>query len=371
MGQWILHSAPVLGGTTDRWIDLQAATTDRYDSRLLGGRVVSGADRRPYWLVASDRFGLRLGYRWIDATRGWSVTPVAAMLRGRPPAVVHAHYGPNGAYHRHAARALRRPLVTSFYGYDATKRVFFTQRRWRRLYSKLFDGAGAIIVEGPAMARRVGDLGCPSEKIHVVRLPADAESLRHCRAPKADQFLAVAAGRLIEKKGFDTAIRAFARSLGGKDDARLLVMGGGELGPSLRRVAVSEGVDDQVIWAPQMSFTEFMTRLSSAHVALYPSRTASDGDSEGGAPVTLIEAQWLGIPSIVSDHDDLPYVAAPGGSIVLPPLAVDRWAEALRGLYESTSQLSAMAERAEQFAKLHHTPAANLTARESIYDRVL
>jgi colanic acid/amylovoran biosynthesis glycosyltransferase len=367
-GRWVLHAAPAVGGITDRWIDTQARMTGEFDSRLLGGRLAPDAARQPYWLVASDSVMGRLAYRWIDASRGWSIVPIARMLRRRPPTVLHAHYGPNGAYHRHLARLLGCPLVTSFYGYDATKQVFFTERRWRRLYEKLFDEARAIVVEGPAMAERVRSLGCPPEKIEIIRLPADQELLTRSERRKADHFLAVAAGRFIEKKGFDTAIRAFARALRGRDDARLLLIGAGELEASLRSIAEAEGVRDQMSWTPILPFTEFMAAIARAHVGLYPSRTASDGDSEGGAPVTLIEAQWLGVPSIVSDHDDLPFVAAPDGSIVLPALAIDRWAEALRDLYENQPKLDAMATRAMTFAKRHHAPATNLAERERVYE---
>jgi colanic acid/amylovoran biosynthesis glycosyltransferase len=261
-------------------------------------------------------------------------------------------------------------LVASFYGYDATKDVFRTERRWQRQYARLFAEVAAVIAEGPAMAARVESLGCPPTKLHVVRMPADADGLEPHRRAKSNHFLVVVAGRLIEKKGFDTAIRAFARVLCGKPDARMLVLGGGEMEPELRRLSAAEGIDNQVTWRGILPFAEFVENVSTAHVALYPSRTGSDGDSEGGAPVTLIEAQWLGVPSIVSDHDDLPFVSAPDGAVVLPPRDVSLWAEALEALYRRPERLQAMATNAERFVKARHAPAVNLAQREAIYDQV-
>jgi colanic acid/amylovoran biosynthesis glycosyltransferase len=370
LGRWVLHSAPLLGGVTDRWIDLQARLSDRYDSRLLGGRVAPGAVRAPHWIVAADKPCTRLAYRWMHASRGYSVAWGALALRERRPKVVHAHFGDVAALQRPFARALGSALVASFYGYDATKAVYQTERRWRRAYGKLFEQGAAVIAEGPAMAARVERLGCASSKIHVVRMPADAEALATARRPKADHFLVVAAGRFIEKKGFDTAIKAFARALRGRTDARLLLLGGGELELTLRELAHREGIDAQTTWRDRLPFADFMGEISRAHVGVYPSRTASSGDSEGGAPVTLIEAQWLGVPALVSDHDDLPFVAAPNGSIVLPPLNVDRWAESLAALYDSSAELDAMAGRATEFAQDKHAPTVNLAAREAVYDEV-
>ena len=369
-GRWVLHTAPRLGGLTDRWIDLQARSGERYESRLLGGEVADGVGRRPHWLVAQDRLDMRIAYRWMYASRGLSVSLAATALRRTHPTVVHSHYGELAAQHRLFARALDAPLVASFYGYDATKAVYRTERRWRRLYARLFAEGAAVMVEGPAMSARVESLGCPTDKLRVVRMPADAEALAGVRRPKADHFRVVAPGRFIEKKGFDVAIKAFARAFRGVKDARLILLGGGELEPMLRELAISEGIDGQTDWAERLPFADFMGEISMAHVGLYPSRTASSGDSEGGAPVTLIEAQWLGVPAIVSDHDDLPFVAAPGGALVVPPLDVDLWAESLRTLYDEPAKLEGMAGRAADFAQQNHAPHLNLVAREAVYDEV-
>jgi colanic acid/amylovoran biosynthesis glycosyltransferase len=109
-----------------------------------------------------------------------------------------------------------------------------------------------------------------------------------------------------------------------------------------------------------------MQICASAHVMLFPSRTAADGNSEGGAPVTLIEAQWLGVPTVVSNHDDLPYVAAPG-TPVLPPTDINAWAEVLRHIRDSPSTLERASQASRTFATTHHSPRANARARERLY----
>jgi colanic acid/amylovoran biosynthesis glycosyltransferase len=364
----VLHVAPLLGGLTDRWIDVQARLAARYETRLLGGQVAPGAARQPHWITPGDRFDRRIAYDWIERSRGVSGAWFVPALRRASPAVIHAHYGPVAASHRLMAELSGTPLIASFYGYDATKQVFFTERRWRRQYKRLFSTAVAVVAEGPAMAARVEALGCPPWKLRVVRLPADADSLAGCQVRKSDDFLVAVAGRLIEKKGFDSAIAAFARALRGKRDARLIVLGSGEMEANLKKLAAADGVADQVVWRGSLPFDEFMSQLSEARLALYPSRTAEDGDSEGGAPVTLIEAQWLGVPSVVSDHDDLPFVAAPDGSVVLGARNVEAWAEVLSELYRDPDRLAAMAAEAARFARAHHSPAANRDTRERIYD---
>lgn len=370
-GRWVLHTCRELGNLTDRWLDLQSSSSGEFDSRLLGLDVVGDADRSPHWLVAGDRADLSLALRGVLRTRGASSALLARPLRGSPPSVIHAHYGPLAASQLPLARRLGAPLVASFYGYDATEARFVDSSRWRRAYRRLFHACSALVVEGPYMGRRLVSLGCPEEKIDVVRLPADEASLAAIPKPAAaDAFRVVIAGRFAEKKGFDVGIEAFARALRGRGDAELLIIGGGELEGEYRQLVDRAGIGDQVSWAGRLPFTRFMASLAGAAVGLYPSRTAPNGDSEGGAPVTLIEAQWLGVPAIVSDHDDLPFVVPPDDSIVLRAEAVDDWSDALLGLYEDRARLRRMSEAARAFARAEHSLGANVRAREAIYDAV-
>jgi colanic acid/amylovoran biosynthesis glycosyltransferase len=327
-----------------------------------------GATPQPHWLLSRDMPSMWLAHRAIGRTGGLSGRLLSRQIPRPGPAVVHAHFGPVGWAHRGLASSLSAPLIVAFYGEDASARTYVNSDRWRKRYRILFEAAQMVVVEGPAMAARLEALGCPTQKLTVVRLPADTRCLARCEHPKADSFRVVVAGRFIEKKGFDTAIRAFARALKGRADAELLIIGGGELEAEYRRLVAESGIETQVSWAGRLPFEDFMSRVMTAHIGLFPSRTAANGDSEGGAPVTLIESQWLGVPSIVSDHDDLPFVTAPDGGIIIPALDVAQWAEALGSLYHDSTKLGHMSHAARDFARTHHSPQANAQAREHIYD---
>jgi glycosyltransferase involved in cell wall biosynthesis len=70
---------------------------------------------------------------------------------------------------------------------------------------------------------------------------------------------------------------------------------------------------------------------------------------------------------IVSDTDDLPFVTAPKGGIVLGSTDVERWADALTALYENPAQMARMGVHAERFVREEHSPDANARAREQVY----
>ena len=370
-GLWALHCLPALGNLTDRWIDTQVRSGTRFAGAALGPLPSQlGRPKGPTtnWLPATrlDRY---LAYRGMFKSRGYSPLYLKAAFRDNPPAVIHGHYGHVASRLVHLAGALDVPLVGSFYGADISKFAVLQDPSRRRWYRELFESAHSIVAEGPAMAERIAHAGCPESKIDVVRLPADDQVLNTISEARGEGFVVAVAGRFIEKKGFATAVEAFAIGLGGKREARLLVIGGGPLEGTLREIVDRYEIGDQVQWAGRLNFKDFMTQIASASVALYPSIVAQDGDSEGGAPVTLIEAQWLGVPSIVSDQDDLPFVSAPEGSVVIDSVDSRVWADALVELFGSPGNLQRMSEAARSFVRDYHSPEKTSSERESVYLR--
>ena len=95
--------------------------------------------------------------------------------------------------------------------------------------------------------------------------------------------------------------------------------------------------------AGRVTFTGFLTAgelhdmAGSHHIYLAPSVTAEDGDSEGGAPVSLIEMAAGGMPVISSRHCDIPEVIRHGRSGLLAgERDVDELARCLRQLMSDT-----------------------------------
>jgi colanic acid/amylovoran biosynthesis glycosyltransferase len=59
--------------------------------------------------------------------------------------------------------------------------------------------------------------------------------------------------------------------------------------------------------------------MRAADIFLQPSRTADNGNTEGGAPITLIDAQSVGLAICSTTHADIPEVAPHGVSALLSP----------------------------------------------------
>jgi glycosyltransferase involved in cell wall biosynthesis len=263
-------------------------------------------------------------------------------------------------------------MVVSIYGYDAT-RAPYVESRWRRRYSTLFAASRAVLVEGPALAQRVVALGSPSDLTHIIRLPFSPVGADLDLPAVEPDFAAVLAGRLVPKKGFHIGLRAFARAFP-RGSERLLVVGSGPEEKRLRRLARTLGLEDRIEIRGMLTFGELCGQMKRARVALFPSVTSRDGEGEGGAPLIIPLAQRLGIPVVVSDHDDLPWAAAPGTPVVGEGDDGDL-SEALGDIYRASvagdTGLGRNLEAARAWVDRQHDANRLVEQREQIYDQVI
>ena len=102
-------------------------------------------------------------------------------------------------------------------------------------------------------------------------------------------------GRLVEQKGFDLALEAFASVLAGHPDARLVIAGDGPARDSLRARAGGLGLGARVEFPGRLDPQETRALFAASHVVLMPSR-----DHEG-VPMVAIEAAQAARPVIASD----------------------------------------------------------------------
>jgi colanic acid/amylovoran biosynthesis glycosyltransferase len=242
-----------------------------------------------------------------------------ATLRREGVALIHAHLGWEGARALAVARAARLPIVTSFYGRDASRQA---QRFWwRARYRRLFREGDAFLVEGPALGMRLTALGCPPEKVSVVHLGVDTSRIgfRERRPSPSGAVEILVSASFRPKKGVPAAVEAFAAVAAAHPASHLRILGDGPERAKVESAIARHGLGDRVTLEGYVPYARHLAALDAADVFLAPSRTAPDGDSEGGAPVALIEAQAAGLPVVATRHADIPEVVADGESGLLSP----------------------------------------------------
>jgi colanic acid/amylovoran biosynthesis glycosyltransferase len=262
----------------------------------------------------------RLGADWwmaasIERATGrspWRRGVDTALARIRP-SLVHAHFGPIGCELIPVTKAAAVPLVTSLYGVDAAVLPYLPQ--WRDRYARLFENGDLFLAEGPEMRKKVIAAGAPPDRtlIHPIAL----DLTKYPRWAPDGRATVLFVGRFVEKKGLLDAIAAFGQARATAPEARMTIVGGGGGDDEARAFTSQLGIGDSVEFVGMQPHADVITRLRAAAVFIHPSVTAADGDSEGGAPTILLEAQAIGTPVVTTRHADIPHVVPAGPGVWL------------------------------------------------------
>jgi len=231
--------------------------------------------------------------------------------------VVHSHFGHIGWLDLGALRGRDARHVVSFYGADLSllPRI---EPQWHERYPQLFTAVDRVLCEGPFMAGTLAGMGCPREKITVHHLGVDLDKLayrpRHWQPGTPLRVLLC--GTFTEKKGFPDALEALARLMP-TTPLQITIIGDAGDDPrqraeKQRMLEVIERRRLPVDLRGILSHREIIELGYEHHVLVSPSITAADGDSEGGAPVTIIEMAATGMPIVATQHCDIPEVLPEG-----------------------------------------------------------
>jgi len=300
-----------------------------------------------------------------------------SVLRRRRARLIHSHFGYVGWQMLESKSRLGLPMVTSFYGADGSRLP--RDQVWRSRYAQLFAHGERFLAEGEAMRSTLAELGCPPERIEVQHLGVAVDELPYMvrRRDPSGPIRVLVAATFREKKGVPDALRAVGRLPKHHRDLRVTLIGDSMGMPGdeeekrtiLDLVGQLEGV---VRWVGFQPYPAFRRALLEHDVFLSPSCIGRDGDSEGGAPVTLIEAQATGMPVVSTHHCDIPEVVVDGSTGYLSPERdVEALAANLDRLITAPAQVwEAMGFAARAHVEKHYNVRTQVDRLEGLYERL-
>lgn len=340
----VLHRLPVWLPQTQTWLDRQiralpsgirqriiADTTENRTQFAVEDLWVfeqAGRSRR-LWDKMLKRLGLRTEFGFVET-----------IARRFDPDVVHSHFGHVGWAMGRMPQRLGATHVVSFYGFDVN---MLPQRdqRWRARYRELFARVDQVLCEGPHMAACLQQLGCSPERCrtHALGVDMSAIAFRPRRLSGGEPLRVLMAASFREKKGFPDGLAALARVRRHYPVALTLIGdAGGDAASQAEKARILEALT-QTGLAPHTRMLGFQPpevlwrEAYAHHLFLAPSRTAADGDTEGGAPIVLLEMVASGMPAVATLHCDIPHVLpkswhtrlAPEGNPDALAMAIEDW----------------------------------------------
>ncbi|WP_282120749.1 glycosyltransferase family 4 protein [Ruegeria atlantica] len=166
---------------------------------------------------------------------------------------------------------------------------------------------------------------------------------RAARAPDGP-FHMLSVGRLVEKKGFDRLIDAFA-ILPNSLDWHWTHIGGGALGDALRERAEAQGIADRITWKGACDQLEVIEAMRGSDLFVLPSRIAADGDRDG-LPNVLMEAASQLLPILSTPVSAIPEFIKTGTHGVLSDDNPSALASAITEMAAAPERTASMANAA-------------------------
>ena len=282
------------------------------------------------------------------------------------PDVLHVQcFGPNGAYATALSRITGIPLVITLQGetvMDDTDifEVSTVLRASLRAGIKraaavtacsaftladaedrfgLAPGRGLVIPNGVALEAEGAkdEASDPPAPFHPV--PGDP-----------DRPYILALGRVVEKKGFDLLVSAYAAMAADQRTADLVVAGSGPALEGLERMASELGVGDRVHFVGRLSRRDVASAMSGATVFVMPSRLEPFG-------IVVLEAWRAGVPVVATNRGGAPEFVDDGRTgVLVDPFDTQALAAALGGLLADDARRLAIGQAGHDRVRAYDWP---------------
>lgn len=295
--------------------------------------------------------------------RGRAHRVVKLLNRGRPN-VVLAPLGPTSLAHRRLLSSVKAPLAGLVLQYPYR----FRQIPWEEMVDRgtleqgwlvglgavfpdpvkgwALDAGDGLVATTRATQRRLLELGVPTEAILYAPPGLDRDAFRRPSDPPASSGPRILYfGNCLRIRGIDRVLDVFQLLRRHHPDLELVILDRGDGGFDVRGELSRRGTPQNVtLVRGELGQEALRTWLASATLVLLPFRLAVQD-----APLTLLEAQALGVPVVTTEVPGVAELVESPGAVV------------------DSGEPSALAEAVEDLLALHPVP---VSLRDSLARRI-
>lgn len=326
--------------------------------------------KKPSFNPARHAWG-KLGKRQASLYYRGEAEVLQAVLQRRAPALLHIYFGHTGVHLLPFIKQWQTPSIVSFHGVDAMPRA--QHPNYAGKLKELLQTVPLILARSESLAKVLIERGAPADRIRINRtaLPLDQFPILSRIAPANGRWVFFQAARLIEKKGIEDSLRAFAEIRRDFPNATFHLAGEGPLQKELEKLCFELKIDSSVFLEGFCTQDRLRELYQQAHVFIHPSKKTAEEDQEG-IPNSMLEAMATGLPVLATKHGGIPEAVRDGKDGLL--CAEGDWrglAANLRALIQNPTLLFEMGESAAARVRAEFAAGAQIAKLESYYDEAV
>ena len=215
---------------------------------------------------------------------------------------LHAHFASAGTT---VARMAAR-IAGIGYGFTAHAKDIYCEVDHDDLRRKLRDAVDVVTVSDFNRTYLRDEFGADADRVRRVYNGLELAAFPFSEPLERPNTI-VAVGRLVEKKGFDTLLDAFALLLADGGEAELVLVGSGALEAALRAQVHRLGLTERVTMLGGLPQHRVAEIVAGAAVFAAPCVVGDDGNRDG-LPTVLLEAMALGTPCVATPVTGIPEI---------------------------------------------------------------
>ena len=232
--------------------------------------------------------------------------------------LVHAHFAHNAAVKAMViAKILKKPFTFTAHAFEIFQFPLYSRKRLKMLV----ENANMVITPSEYNKTHIlKETDCENGKIETIRATINADKfIKTQKVDRKDNAINIlSVGRLVEKKGGQYLIKAMKTVVRRFPEARLSIIGTGELEKDLMKLAYDLGLANSVTFLGEQPNERCVGELSICDMAVLPCVVAADGDRDV-CPLTLQEAMAMESPVISTNVGSVPELIDHGINGLLVP----------------------------------------------------
>jgi len=288
---------------------------------------------------------------------------IKSLLKKIKPDILHAHYA--SSYGFVAAALDFHPFVVSVWGSDITT---FSKKSLihRHLIKYVLKKADRVTVTSWFLHSMVMNLVPVNEKISVIPFGIETKKFKPRSEYSYDRETIIGSTKaLFPQYGTEYLIKAFSLVESKYGDVRLVLIGGGSLRDSLRKLTGKLKISEKVDFIDQVPHFEIPDYLRKIDIFVVPSIKESFG-------VAALEASACEIPVIASNTGGLPEVVLHNKTgFLVPPKDHRSLAAAIAELIENPSLRKKFGEEGRKFVSRSYDWVENSQSMDQLYHDLL